>query len=198
MKTLPGADYGSDHNPLVMKARVKVKTMKKPPHRKKFDTEKIGRDFSIELKNRFQYLELQNRDSDELWNDVKSMVLSVAEEKIPKLKKKKKSRWLSTKAIEIADERREARVNRSETEVRRLNAEFQRQARQDKESFLQEKCKKIEEDNKIGRTRDLFKEIKDLTGKFRPKAGVIKNHTGKTVTETEEIKNQWKEYTENL
>ena len=199
-KTLPGADCASDHNLLMMKVKIKMKRIAKPPLTRKFDLEKIQtcNDFSLELKNRFQGLEIDDNSSEEFWSQVKSTVLSVAEEKLPKLDKKKISPWLSTEAIEVAKRRREARIKRREADVRRLNSEFQRQARRDKENFLQERCKKIEENSRLGRTRDLYKDVKELTGTFRPKTGVINNSAGQTVTEAEEIKKQWEEYTKEL
>ena len=79
-----------------------------------------------------------------------------------------------------------------------LNAEFQRIARRDKKAFLSDQCKEIEENNRMGKTRDLFKKIKDIKGTFHAKMGSIKDRNGMDLTETEDIKKRWQEYTEEL
>ena len=98
---------------------------------------------------------------------------------MPKAKRKKVTKWLSNEAVKIADERRDVRGKGDDKEYRRLNAAFQRRARQDKEQSLKEKCRQIEESNKMGRTRDLFIEIKEMTGTYSARCGAMKLSTGK-------------------
>ena len=98
----------------------------------------------------------------------------------------------------IADERRDVRSKGDDKEYRRLNAAFQRRARQDKEQSLKEKCRQIEENNKMGRTRDLYREIKEITGSYSARCGAMKLSTGKVVTEGKEVKEIWQQYTEEL
>ena len=121
-----------------------------------------------------------------------------ADKKVPKAKRKKVTKWLSDEAVKIADERRDVRSKGDEKEYRRLNAAFQRRARQDKEQSLKEKCRLIEESNKMGRTRDLFREIKEMTGSYSARCGAMKLSTGKVVTEEKEVKEIWQHYTEEL
>ena len=113
-------------------------------------------------------------------------------------KKCKKAKWLSEEALQIAVGRREAKSKGEKERYTHLNAEFQRIARRDKKAFLSNQCKKIEEINRIGKTRDLFKKIRDTMGTFHAKLGTIKNRTGMELTEAEEIKKKWQENTEEL
>ena len=101
-------------------------------------------------------------------------------------------------ALQIAVKRREAKSKGEKERYKHLNAEFQRIARRDKKAFLSEQCKEIEENNRIGKTRDLFKKIRDTKGIFHAEMGTIKNRNGKNLTEAEEIKKRWQEYTEEL
>ena len=114
----------------------------------------------------------------------------------PKKKKCKKAKWLSEEALQIPEKRRESKGKREKE--RYLNAEFQRIARRDKKAFLCDQCKEIEENNRMGKTRDLFKKIRDTKGTFHAKMGSIKNRNGMGLTEVEDIKKRWQEYTEEL
>ena len=113
---------------------------------------------------------------------------------IPKKKKCKKAKWLSEEALQIAVKRREAKSKGER--YTHLNAEFQRIVRRDKKSFLCDKCKEIEENNRMGKTRDLFKNIRGTKGRFHAKMGSIKDRNGWDLTEAEDIKKRWQEYIE--
>ena len=115
---------------------------------------------------------------------------------IPKKKKYKTSKWLPEEALKIVVKRREAKSKGEKERYTHLNAEFQRIARRDKKAFLSDQCKEIEENNRIGKTRDLFKKIRDTKGTFHAKMGTIKDRKGMVLTETEDIKKRWQEYTE--
>ena len=117
---------------------------------------------------------------------------------IPKKKKFKKAKWLSKEALQIAEKRREAKGNGEKERYIHLNAEFQRIARRDKKAFLSDQCKEIEENNRMGKTRDLFKKIRDIKGTFHAKLGLIKDRNGMELTEAEDIKKRRQEYTEEL
>ena len=117
---------------------------------------------------------------------------------IPKKKKCKKAKWLSEEALQIAVKRREAKNKGEKERYIHLNAEFQRIVRRDKIVFLSDQCKEIEENNRMGKTRDLFKEIRVTKGTFHAKMGTIKDRNGKDLTEAEDIKRRWQEYTEEL
>ena len=116
---------------------------------------------------------------------------------IPKKKKCKKAKWLSEEALQIAKKRREAKGMEKERYTH-LNAKFQRIARRDKKAFLSDQCKEIEENNRMGKTRILFKKIRDTKGTFHAKMGTMKDVNGKDLTEAENIKKRWQEYTEEL
>ena len=110
----------------------------------------------------------------------------------------KKAKWLSEEALQIAVERREAKSKGEKERYTHLNAEFQGIARGDKKAFLSNQCKEIEENNRMGKTRDLFKKIRDTKGTFHAKMGTIKNRNGMDLTEAEDIKKKWQEYREEL
>ena len=116
---------------------------------------------------------------------------------IPKKKKCKKAKWLSDEALQTADKRREVKGKGEKEGYIHLNAEFQRIARRDKKAFLSAQCKEIEENNRMGKTRDLFKKIRDTKETFHAKLGTIKNRNSMNLTEAEGIK-RWQEYTEEL
>ena len=107
-------------------------------------------------------------------------------------------KWLSEEALQIAVKRREGKSKGEKERYSHLNAEFQRIARRDKKAFLSDQCKEIEENNIMGKTRDLFKKIRDTKGTFHAKMGFIKDRNGMDLTETEDIKKRSQEYTEEL
>ena len=110
---------------------------------------------------------------------------------IPKKKKCKKAKWLSEEALPIAEKRRKANAKGEEERYTHLNTKFQRRARRDNKTFLCDQCKDIEENNRMGKTRDLFKKIRDTKGIFHTKMGTIKNRNGMELTEADNIKKKW-------
>ena len=117
---------------------------------------------------------------------------------IPKKKKCKKAKRLPVEALQIAEKRRYAKGKGEKERYTHLNAEFQRIARRDKKAFLSDQCKETEENNRMGKTRDLFKKIRDTKGTFHEKMGSIKDRNGMDLTEAEDINKRWQEYTEEL
>ena len=117
---------------------------------------------------------------------------------IPKKKKCKEAKWLSEKALQIAEKRREAKSKGGKEIYNYLNAEFQRIARRENKAFLNDQCKETEENSRMGKTRDLFKKVTDTKGTFHAKMGSIKDRNGRDLTEAEDIKKRWQEYTEKL
>ena len=133
---------------------------------------------------------------EELWTEVHDNVQETGIKTIPKKKKYKKEKWLSVEALQIAVKRREAKGKGEKERYTHLNAKVQRIARRDKKAFLSDQCKEIEENNRMGKTRDLFKKMRDTKGTFHAKMGTIKDRNGMDLTEAEDIKNRWQEYTE--
>ena len=126
------------------------------------------------------------------------IVQEVVIKTIPKKKTCKKAKWLTEKALQIAEKKREVKGKGEKERYTHLNSEFQRIARGDKKAFLTDQCKELEENNRMGKTRDLFKEIRDTKGTFHTKMGTIKDRNGMDLTESEDIKKSWQEYTEEL
>ena len=120
--------------------------------------------------------------------EVRDIVHEAGIKTIPMEKKCKKAKWLSEEALQIAVKRREAKSKGEKGRYSHLNAEFQRIARIDKKAFLSDQCKEIEENNRMGKTRDLFKKIRDTKGIFHAKMGSIKDRNGMDLTQTEDIK----------
>ena len=115
---------------------------------------------------------------DELWTEVYDIVQETGIKTISKKKKCKKAKWLSEEVLQIAVKRREANGKAEKERYTHLNAEFQRIARRDKKAFLSDPCKEIEENNRMGKTRNLFKKIRDTKGNFHAKMGTIKDRNG--------------------
>ncbi|GGD47979.1 hypothetical protein GCM10011358_34760 [Sinisalibacter lacisalsi] len=197
-KTRPGADCGSDHELLIAKFRLKLKKVGKTTRPFRYDLNQIPYDYTVEVRNRFKGLDLIDRVPDELWTEVRDIVQETGIKTIPMEKKCKKAKWLSGEALQIAVKRREAKSKGEKERYNHLNAEFQRIARRDKKAFLSNQCKEIEENNRMGKTRDLFKKIRDTKGTFHAKMGSIKDRNGMDLTEAEDIKKRWQEYTEEL
>ena len=135
---------------------------------------------------------------DELWTEVHDLVQETGIKTIPKKNKSKKAKWLSEEALQIPVKRRDVKSKGEKEKYTHLNAEFQRIARRDKKAFLSNQCKEIEENNRMGKTRDLFKKIRDTKGTFHAKMDSIKDRNGMDLTEAEDIKKRWQDYTEEL
>ena len=136
--------------------------------------------------------------SEELWTEVHDIVQEAVIKTIPKKNKCKKAKWLSEEALQIAVHGREVKSKGEKERYTHLNAEFQRTVRRDKKAFLSDQCREIEENNRMGKTRDLFNKIRDTKGTFHAKMGTIKDRNGMDLTETKDIKKTWQEYTEEL
>ena len=130
----------------------------------KYDLNQIPYDYTVEVRNRYKGLDLIDRVPDELWMEVCDIVQETGIKTISKKKKCKKAKWLSEEALQTAEKRRNVKSKGEKERYSHLNAEFQRTARRDKKAFLSDQCKDIEEDNRMGKTRDLFKKIKRYQG----------------------------------
>ena len=125
---------------------------------------------------------------EELWTEVSDIIQEAVIKTIPKKKKCKKAKWLSDEALQIAVKRREAKSKGEKERYTHLNVELQRKSRRYKKAFLRNQCKEIEKNNRTGKTRDLFKKIRDTKGIFYAKMGSIKDRNGRDLTEAEDIK----------
>ena len=130
------------------------------------------------------------------YGQIRDIVQETGFKTIPMEKKCKKAKWLSGEALQIAVKRRQAKSKGEKERYKHLNAEFQRIARKDKKAFFSDQCKEIEEKKRMGKTRDLFKKIRDTKGNFHAKMGSIKDRNGLDLKEAEDIKKRWQEYTE--
>ena len=197
-KTRPGADCGSAHELLIAKFRLKLKKIGKTARPFRYDLNQIPYDYRVEVRNRFKGLDLIECQMN---YGMRFMTLHRRQRSRPSPRKKnaKKAKWLSGEALQIAVKRREVEKKKGETErYKHLNAEFQRIARRDQKAFFSDQCKEIEERNRMGKTRDLFKKIRDTKRTFHAKIGLIKDRNGMDPTEAEDIKKRWQEYMEEL
>ena len=141
----------------------------------RYNLNQIPYDYTVEVRNRLKGLDLIDRVPDELWMEVHDIVQETGSKTIPKKKKCKKAKWLSEEALQIAEKRREVKSKGEKERYTHLNAQCQRITRSDKKAFLSDQCKEIEENNRMGKTRDLFKKIRDTKGTFHAKMGSIKD-----------------------
>ena len=192
------ADCSSDHELLIAKFRLKLKKVGKTTRPFRYDLNQIPCDYTVEVRNRFNGLDLIDRVPDERWTEVCDTVQETGIKTIPKKKKRKKTKWLSEEDLQIAVKRREVKSKGEKERYTHLNAEFQRIARRDKKAFLSDQCKETEENNRVGKTRDLFKKIRDTKGTFHAKMDLIKDRNSRDLTEADAIKKRWQEYTEEL
>ena len=190
-KTRPGADCGSDHELPIAKFRFKLKKVGKTTRPFRYDLNQIPYDYIVEVTNRFKGLDLIDRVTEELWMEFCDIVQEAVIKTIPKKKKCKKAKWLSEEALQIAEKRRKVKGKGEKQRYIHLNAEFQRIAGRDKKAFLSDQCKGIEENNRIGKSRDLLKKIRDTKGNFHAKMGTIKDRNGMDLTEAGDIKKRW-------
>ena len=163
-----------------------------------YDLNQIPYDYTVEVRNRFKGIDLIDRVPDELWTEVHDIVQETGNKTIPMEKKCKKAKWLSEEALQSCEKKREVKSKGEKERYTHLNGEFQIIARRNKKAFLSDQCKEIEENNRMGKTRDLFKKIRDIKGTFYAKMSSIKDRNGMDLTEAEDIKKRWQEYTEEL
>ena len=154
----------------------------------RYDLNQIPCEYTVEVTNRFKGLDLIDRVPDELWTEVHDIVQETGIKNIPKKKKCKKVKWLSEEALQIPVKRREVKSKGEKERFTHLNAEFQRIARRDTKAFLSNQCIEIEQNNRTGKTRDLFKKIRDTKGTFHAKRDSIKDRNGRDLTEADDIK----------
>ena len=163
----------------------------------RYDLNQIPYDYTVEVRNTFKGLDLMDRVPDELWTEVRDIVQETGIKTIPTEKKCKKAKWLSGEALQIAVKRRKAKSKREKERYKHLNSEFQRIARRDKKAFFSDQCKEIEENNRMGKTRDLFKKIRDTKGTFHAKMSSIKDRKGMDLTEAEDMRRDGKNTQKN-
>ena len=144
--------------------------------------------YTVEGTNRFKGLDLIDRVPEELWTEICDIVQEAEIKVITNKQKCKKVKWLSVEALQIAEKRKEVKSKGEKDRYTHLNAKFQRTARREKKAFLSDQCKEIEENNRMGKTRNFFKKIRDTKGTFHAKMGSIKDRNSKDLTEAEEIK----------
>ena len=159
-----------------------MKKVRKTTRRFRYEPNQIPNNYTVEVRNRFMELNLIDRVPSELWMEVCDIVQEAVIKTISKKKKCKKAKWLSDEALQTAEKRREAKGKGEKERYTHLNAEFQRIARRDKKAFFRDKCKEIEENNRMGKTRDLFKKIRDTKGTLHTKMGSIKDRNCRDLT----------------
>ena len=159
----------------------------------RYDLNQTPYNYTVEVRNKFKELVLIDRVPDELWTEVRDTVQEAVIKNIPKKRKCEKAKQLSEDTLQIAVKRRKVKSKGEKERSTHFNAEFQRIARRDKKAILSDQCKVIKENNRMGNTRDLFKEIRDTKGTSHENMGTIKDRNGRDLTEAEDIKKRWQE-----
>ena len=185
-----GADCGSDHELLIAKFRLKLTKVGKMTRPFRYDLNKIPYDYTVEMTNRFKGLDLIECLMNYGWRFM-TLYRRQGSRPSPRKRNAKKAKRLSEEALQIALKRREAKSKGEKERHKHLNAEFQRIAWRDKKAFLSDQSKEIEENNRMGKTRDLFKKIRDTKRTFHAKMGSIKDRNGMDLTEADSIRKRW-------
>ena len=161
---------------------------RKTPRPLKYDPNQILYDYAVEVTNRFKGLDLIDRVPEELRIEVCNTVQEAGIKTIPRKRNAKRQNCCLMSSLKIVEKKREAKGKREKERYTHLNAEFQRIARRDKKAFFSNQCRELKENNRMGKTRDLFKNIRDTKGTFHAKIGSIKDRNGRDLTEAEDIK----------
>ena len=201
-KTLPGADYGSNHELLMMSMRLKIKKTKAAKHPIRYDMIHIPEQFNVDIKNRYAGLIpiVDEMTPNELWEKIKITTAKVAKETLSR-KRSRKKQWISEETLDLIDERRNMKAqgkNVNNPEYKEKSRVIRRACRKDKERYTEDKRDIIAGLCKQGRTSEMYKEIRTLIKKFTPKLNVIKDENGETLTENDDILARWKEHCEGL
>ncbi|KHJ39844.1 endonuclease/exonuclease/phosphatase family protein [Trichuris suis] len=190
-KTRPGAGCRSDRELLIAKFGLKLKTIRKADRPNRYNLENIPHEYGMEVTNKIKGLRLTNRMPEKPWSEVRRIVQEAAMRITPQGNKSKKATWLSQEALHITEERREAKGRGERERFAQLNAVFQRIARRDQIGFS---GRVVEDNNRLNRTRDLYKTIRRMRESFHTKTSKIKYENGRDLTNVEEIKSGWREY----
>ena len=154
----------------------------------RYDLNQIPYDYSVEMTNTFKGLDMVDRVPEEPWMEVHNIVQEVVTKTIPKKKKCKKAKWLSEEALQTAEKRREVKGKGEREMYTQLNTKFQRTAKRDKKSLLKKTMQRNRENNKRGKTRDLFKKIRDTKETFHANMGTIKDRNGKDLQKQKRLR----------
>ena len=177
--------------------RLKLKKVGVTTRPFRYDLNQMPYDYTVEVRNRFKGLDQIDRESDELWMEVRDIVQETAIKTILMEKKCKMEKWLSEETLQIAVKIKEVKSKEEKERYSHLNAEFQRISRRDKKAFFSDQCKETEENNRMRNTRDLFKKIRDTKGTFQARMGLIKDRNHMDLREAGDIKKRWQEYRKN-
>jgi hypothetical protein len=199
VKTRPDADCGSDHELLTATIRIKLKKTQQAKKGWKLDIDNIPEEYKNEIKQKLATINIQGRNSEEIWKDLKDTFKEVADKTVPRKEKKNGPRWMSQDTLKVVENRRNMKMEGKSDGAKKLNGEIQKRIRKDKENYLREKCRELEEHSKKGRiTNELHQQIREICGNPKINTGMLKSRSGKDYIEKEKIIRRWKEYTEDL
>ena len=170
-----------------------MKKVGKTTRQFRYDLNQIPYNYTVELTNRFKGLDLLDQVPEEIWMENHDIYTGGSDQDHPQVKESKKAKWLSEEALQTTEKRRDTKGKGEKEKYTYMNAEFQRIAKRYKKTFISDQCKEIEEKNRMGKTRDLFKKVRDTKGTFPAKMGIIKDRNVIDLTEAEDIKKRWQE-----
>ena len=198
VKTSLDADCGSSQELLTATVRIKLQDTQLVKKGWKLDIDNIPEDYKNEMKQKQATVNLQGRNSEEIWKALKDTFKDVVDKTIPRKEKKNGPIWMSQDTLQVMNNRRKRKMEGNWVEVRKLNGDIQKRIRKDKENYLKEKCRVLEEYDKKGRTRELHQQIREITGKPKINTGTLKSRARIDYAEKDRIIRKWKEYTEDL
>ena len=197
-----GADCDSDHNLVMANWKTRLRKINREPPPTCFDLENLSSKYTTESSNHFAALAAMDDDDntpEELWDEIKKIVLETAIAHVPKKKKVKKQPWVSNDTLERVKKRREALpLGRHSDLYKKLNKVVKKTCRRDKKAWIESKCSNLEQMVERNNSKGLFEQVKELKGEFTPRAESIKAKGGTVLTEDEQIKVRWLEYTKKL
>ena len=203
-KTRPGADCNTDHQLLVIDMQVRLKKLNKVISPLRLDYTSFNNEYNVKVSNSFEpLLKLDEEKSpNEIWQEGKDTILRVAKSIFPK-KNRAQNRWISKETLEDVENRRKLRRKGINTEIERTlfavqNAKVKKLMKKDKEKFINEQCRHIEENSIANSLKDLYQVVRRLTRKFNPRIDTVKDEDGTVLCESDEVKQRWKQYCCNL
>ena len=198
MKTRPDANCRSDHELLTATIRIKLKKTQQVKKGWKLDIDNIPEEYKNEIKQKLATINIQGRNSEEIWKELRDSFKEVADKTILRKEKKNGPSWVSQDTLKVMENRQNMKMEGNSEGAKKLYGEMQKRIRKDKENYLREKCRELEENSRKGRTKELHQQIREIYRKPKINTGMLRSRTGIDYIEKDKIIRRWKEYIEDF